>query len=83
MAKVVKFELFDGTYRMVNPRMDIPDDLSGEYVSLADYERLEALLKRWNEIAPGANWIIDYHNSDRALFDKIEQLIQDTKETIA
>ena len=43
---------------------------------------LEALLKRWNEIAPGASWVID--NADNSdLSDEIDKLIQDTRETLS
>ena len=79
--KVVEFQLFVGKYIMVTP-MDIPADLSGKYIPLADYQRLQALLKRWNEIAPGISWIIDDSGHRQDLVDKIEELIQDTSEVL-
>ena len=80
MTKVVKFSLFDGTYRMITP-MDIPADLSGEYVSLAEHQRLQALLNHWNELSHNLT-IINDSPDFWLLYDKLTQLIQDTSEAV-
>ena len=57
-------------------------DNSGEYVSLADYQKLEALLKRWNEIAPFLTDTVDEGLRHPDVSPELSQLIQDTSEAI-
>ena len=80
MAKVIEFHLFVGKYIMVSP-MDIPADLSGKYVSLAEYQRLQDLLKRWDEIATdlcNSSWTTRHHTQSVELI----HLIVETSEVL-
>ena len=55
----------------------------GEYIPLAEGQRLKALLKRWNEIAPNLFDLIeegDMGNPDTS--PELTQLIQDTQEVV-